>query len=379
MSVAHQRAGTEQNSKLKLLVPAVSKFFTPLVLHDAFVYQDQRRFISHRRFVAPSFNDVRLILNTAQVMSLVRAGPLDLITFDGDVTLYDDGQSLVPENSVIPRIMGLLRKGTRIGIVTAAGYTEGARYYERLHGLLDAIRASDMPTNYKQNLIVMGGESSYLFKYSADENHLLQWVPRKDWILEEMRSWTEDDIRLLLDVAETALRECVKNMRLSAQIIRKERAVGIVPANPGGRFAREQLEETVLVTQKILEMSEVGRRLPFCAFNGELLLPRHVKSLCLTRAQKVETTSSSTLATNHGVSSLASASSAASRAARRFTLVINSFPPAPTISRLALPVLRLGSPTRQRHALFWMRSLSWTRCNKGSRCDPRRKSLNFPT
>lgn len=269
MPVAHQRAGTEQNSKLKLLVPAVSKFFTPLLLHDAFVYQDMRRLISHRRFVAPSFNDVRLILNTAQVMSLVRAGPLDLITFDGDVTLYDDGQSLVPENQVIPRIMGLLRKGTRVGIVTAAGYTEGSRYYERLHGLLNAIRASEMPSNFKQNLIVMGGESSYLFKYAEEEKHLLQWVPRRDWVLEEMRTWTEEDVSLLLDVAETALRECVKNMRLQALVIRKERAVGIVPATPGARFAREQLEETVLVTQKILEMSDVGRRLPFCAFNGE--------------------------------------------------------------------------------------------------------------
>lgn len=28
------------------------------------------------------------------------------------------------------------------------------------------------------------------------------------------------------------------------------------------------MEETVLVTQKVLELSVVGRRLPFCAFNG---------------------------------------------------------------------------------------------------------------
>lgn len=249
--VAHQRAGTEQNSKLKLLVPAVSKFFTPLLLHDAFVYQDTRRFISHRRFVAPSFNDVRLILNTAQVMSLVRAGPLDLITFDGDVTLYDDGQSLTPDNPVIPRILELMRKGTRIGIVTAAGYTEARRYYERLHGLLDAIKQSDMPQDYKQNLIVLGGESSYLFKASGTEEHLLDYVPRPDWILKEMESWTDEDVAELLDVAEAALKECVKNMRLPADVIRKERAVGIVPT-AGRRFAREQLEETVLVTQKIL-------------------------------------------------------------------------------------------------------------------------------
>ncbi|KAF3207543.1 IMP 5'-nucleotidase, variant 2 [Orbilia oligospora] len=34
-----------------------------------------------------SFNDIRLILNTAQIMSLVKGGPLQLVTFDGDVTL----------------------------------------------------------------------------------------------------------------------------------------------------------------------------------------------------------------------------------------------------------------------------------------------------
>jgi IMP and pyridine-specific 5'-nucleotidase len=45
------------------------------------------------------------------------------------------------------------------------------------------------------------------------------------------------------------------------------RAVGIIP-KPGHRFPREALEETVLVAQKILELSVVGRRLPFCAFNG---------------------------------------------------------------------------------------------------------------
>lgn len=252
----------------------MSKFFTPLLLHDAFIYQDARRFISHRRFVAPSFNDIRIILNTAQVMSLVRAGPLQLVTFDGDVTLYDDGQSLTPDNPIIPRILGLMRNGTSIGIVTAAGYTESRRYYERLFGLLDAIHSSDLPKHLKQNIIVLGGESSYLFKYADDAPNLLKFVPRKDWILEEMQSWTEEDVTALLNVAEAALKECVNNLRLQAELIRKERAVGIIPA-PGGRFTREQLEETVLVTQKILEMSDVGQRLPFCAFNGKPLTPQN--------------------------------------------------------------------------------------------------------
>ncbi|KAF3207542.1 IMP 5'-nucleotidase [Orbilia oligospora] len=63
--------------------------------------QDAKRAISSRRFVSPSFNDIRLILNTAQIMSLVKGGPLQLVTFDGDVTLYDDGASLIPSNQVM--------------------------------------------------------------------------------------------------------------------------------------------------------------------------------------------------------------------------------------------------------------------------------------
>ncbi|EON65249.1 IMP-specific 5'-nucleotidase 1 [Coniosporium apollinis CBS 100218] len=265
--IAHQKAGTHAHSKLKLLVPSVGIFFTPLPLHDAFIYQDSRRFISYRRFVPPSFNDIRLILNTAQVMSLVRSGPLELVTFDGDVTLYDDGESLTADNVVIPRILRLMRAGTKVGIVTAAGYTDGKKYYGRLHGLLDAVHASDLPLALKQNLVVLGGESNYLFKFNRDHPDLLEFVPREEWVLPEMALWLEQDIDALLDVAEVALKDCIKNMRLQAQVLRKERAVGIVPA-VGSKLAREQLEETVLVAQKILEMSEVGRRLPFCAFNG---------------------------------------------------------------------------------------------------------------
>jgi IMP and pyridine-specific 5'-nucleotidase len=71
--------------------------------------------------VAPSFNDIRLVLNTSQIMSLARSGGIDLVTFDGDVTLYEDGQSVEPDSPIIPRILDLLRRGTKVGIVTAAG------------------------------------------------------------------------------------------------------------------------------------------------------------------------------------------------------------------------------------------------------------------
>lgn len=272
--VGHQNKGTSQRSKLKFLVPSVGVFFTPLLLENAFVYQDSRRRISSRRFVPPSFNDIRLTLNSAQMMSLVRSGPLQLVTFDGDVTLYDDGQSLTEHNPVIRRILKLLAQNIKVGIVTAAGYTDASKYYGRLYGLLEAIKTRVTTEEIRNpELIVLGGESNYLFTFDLSSRHLLRYVPRKEWMLDEMKQWTEPDVTALLNVAEKALRECVSNMDLSAEILRKERAVGIIQKAGSDlpKFTREQLEETVLVTQQVVEMSAAGRKLPFCAFNGKLL------------------------------------------------------------------------------------------------------------
>ncbi|KAK0633710.1 imp-specific 5'-nucleotidase-like protein [Immersiella caudata] len=258
-------------SKLKLLVPSIGPFFTRLPLEAAFKFQDRKRYISSRRFVSPSFNDVRLILNSAQIMAVTTYGTLQLATFDGDVTLYDDGQSLEPASPVIPRLMDLLRNNVKIGIVTAAGYTTAERYHSRLHGLLDALaNSTELTPSQKQNLVVMGGESNYLFEFSPNEPHLLAPVPRSRWLTPEMASWNEQDIEELLDVAEAALGDCIKSLNLPATLMRKDRAVGIIPATPDIRIPRESLEETVLVVQKILELSSAGRsrRVPFCAFNG---------------------------------------------------------------------------------------------------------------
>jgi IMP and pyridine-specific 5'-nucleotidase len=57
----------------------------------------------------------------------------------------------------------LMSHDTKIGIVTAAGYTEAERYYGRLHGLLEAIKVSEILTPaQKRNLVVMG-KSSFPF------------------------------------------------------------------------------------------------------------------------------------------------------------------------------------------------------------------------
>lgn len=280
-------------SKLKMLVPSIGSFFTPLHLQAAFIYQDQHRAISSRRFVAPSFNDIRLILNTAQIMALIRpTSPpnptniianvsnraikanssinLKLLTFDGDVTLYDDGASLTSENPVITRLIHFLSQNICIGIVTAAGYTDASKYYHRLHGLLDAIKSSNIvTTDQKHNLIVMGGESNFLFVFDESSEHCLRYVHRRDWILPIMHSWNEEAIQSLLTIAEGALKNCIKTLHLPAEILRKERAVGIFP-RPGYRFTREQLEETVLVVQQVVEMAPEVQQggIPFCAFNG---------------------------------------------------------------------------------------------------------------
>ncbi|KAF4119856.1 IMP and pyridine-specific 5'-nucleotidase [Geosmithia morbida] len=294
--ISKQDHHTAFPSKLRMLVPTAGPFFTRLPLEAAFKYQDRKRYMSSRRYVAPSFNDVRQILNSAQVMA-VTGGALQLATFDGDVTLYDDGLCLEPDSPVVPRLLDLLRKNIKIGIVTAAGYTTADRYYERLHGLLDAIAdATDLDPVQKSSIVIMGGEDNYLFEFSPSSPHRLSPVPRDRWLTPDMAAWSESDISSLLDVAESALRDCVRNMNLPATIVRKDRAVGIVPTDPGVRIARESLEETVLVVQRILEVSTASasvsasasasaaskhsrsvsvastsrprQKIPFCAFNG---------------------------------------------------------------------------------------------------------------
>lgn len=123
---------------------------------------------------------------------------------------------------------------------------------------------NDIPAH---QLVVMGGEANFLFAYTPDVEHKLERIPPEVWQLPEMNTWTEDNIKNLLDVAESALKQCVAALNMPVSVLRKSRAVGIYPP-AGVKLAREQLEETVLVVQRILEMSPAGKKIPFCAFNG---------------------------------------------------------------------------------------------------------------
>ncbi|KAF9160943.1 IMP 5'-nucleotidase, partial [Actinomortierella ambigua] len=72
------KKGVPEHSRLHRIVPSVASFFTPLPLAAAFLDANAKHSIAARRFVPPSFNDIRRLLNTAQVMAI--APTVSLIT-----------------------------------------------------------------------------------------------------------------------------------------------------------------------------------------------------------------------------------------------------------------------------------------------------------
>ena len=296
-------------SRLNQLVPTVGQFFTELPLQDAFAIEDSRRCISRRVLVSPSFNDVRVCLNTAQILALARHSKnersphsLKLITFDGDLTLYDDSESIISGSPVTERIITLLEMDFFVGVVTAAGYPGqgGApQYYNRLKGLIDEIRKSTSLTPYqKENFLVMGGESNYLFRYRNSLGNL-QYVNGDKWYLPIMQEWDKKQVDTLVGKAENHLKFLRRLLKLDdyskTSIIRKERSVGIVPVK-GYEILRENLEEMVLSCS--IELGEVVGKLPqpsdpqdkvrFCAFNGgwDVWIDIGDKSLGIAALQK---------------------------------------------------------------------------------------------
>lgn len=288
--------GTVGRSRLNSLVPSIGTFFTKLPLEKAFLWEDSIKAISARRMIAPSFNDVRNILNTAQIFHFVRqkklgvhGKPLRLVTFDGDVTLYEDGGSLNETNPVIPYIVKLLGCGIHVGIVTAAGYDEASTYERRMGGLIDNLHSSDLTLEQKCRLTIMGGESNYLFRYYEDEEldstredgkkYGFKSIDKEVWFLKQMDEWSDDDMMQTLDFAERTLHTLKRRLNLPQDIpiIKKKRAVGIVP---GHRFdqklqktipvklAREQLEEIVMTLQNSLTNFAPSNRIQFSCFDG---------------------------------------------------------------------------------------------------------------
>ena len=76
---------------------------------------DKQRSFSERRFVPPSFNDIRHLLNHAQVIAI--ASQLELITFDGDMTLYADGADFQKDSQLVTLLCKLLAFGKKVRVI----------------------------------------------------------------------------------------------------------------------------------------------------------------------------------------------------------------------------------------------------------------------
>jgi len=139
---------------------------------------------------------------------------------------------------------------------------------------------------------VAASPSTQLPSFSP-HSHRLAFVPDAEWKSPEMASWTLGEIERLLDAAQAALEEGAARLRLPVRVIRKERAVGVLPLAP---TVYEVLEDLAISVQVELaggkrwegekDKSNRGRGregegegssessssspplLPFCAFNG---------------------------------------------------------------------------------------------------------------
>lgn len=158
-----------EKSRLLQLVPTVGIFHTSLPMLRAFRIYDTKYSITQRRHIAPTFNEIRHILNLAQIIAIGES--LKLITFDGDQTLYNDGGNFDAANDELAlAIIRLLCHGVKVAVVTAAGYGwVGEKYEMRLKGLLTRFIEEKMTKENVENFFVFGGESNYLFQCTLVE------------------------------------------------------------------------------------------------------------------------------------------------------------------------------------------------------------------
>mmetsp|Transcript_3945 Transcript_3945/g.11810 ORF Transcript_3945/g.11810 Transcript_3945/m.11810 type:complete len:405 (+) Transcript_3945:111-1325(+) len=263
----HRRAGGENSavapiSRLKELVPQVGFFFTPLPLVEAFRRYDASVAMTSRKFVPPSFNDIRHMLNISQLLVLQRN--LRLITFDGDQTLYQDGGDFHPESGLVQHLVDLLEEGVYVALVTAAGYENNPEKYEsRLSGLLEGFLKRQLPADATKRFYVMGGECNFLYRCKPDYH--LEVVEDAHFVTDEMTAWKEEQITTLLDNAERSLSEAIQAMNLSYKVLRKSRGVGLIKMG-SAKASREQLDELALRAKHEINELQLGIR--FCAFNG---------------------------------------------------------------------------------------------------------------
>lgn len=323
----HRNHSGNGPSKLKQLVPSVGTFHTHLPLRHAFIAYNKKYMLTKRRFISISFNEIRHILNLAQIMafrgdhesegfknsmhewekspgmfhamkpaSVSDLPPLVLgetvndeqkrfddyqsfegpkmITFDGDQTLYSDGANFEQNPQLANYIYLLLRHGVHIAVVTAAGYEYNVERYEtRLSGLLSYFKERQLPPEDCNKFYLFGGECNYLLSLGSDYKlHPVKetgpggWHTATKFIVEAPCNWEESGINTILDIAQASISDSVEELKIRGKVIRKKRSIGLIKVTDRD-IPREALDETVLRVQEKLDES-FSVNLPFCAFNG---------------------------------------------------------------------------------------------------------------
>ena len=321
--------GSSQPSRLQQLVPTIGIFHTPLPLRAAFSIYNEKHRLTRRKHIQISFNEIRHILNLAQIIAMRRRdvrgkeaydilcsstrclyeessqsndeqenqenshlvdsssdfngmnsrqfdGP-KLISFDGDQTLYSDGTNF-DDNPKLARYMELLLcHGTNVAVVTAAGYEYNVEKYEfRISGLLQHFAKRNLTAEECERFYLFGGECNYLLRLGADYHlHPVKehgpggWITATQYLDDTPGNWEESRITALLDVVENKANTVVKDLCLRGRVIRKRRAVGLVPKQDS-EITRESLDEVVLSYQEEVHAMNngAGPGLPYCAFNG---------------------------------------------------------------------------------------------------------------
>lgn len=224
-------------SQLRQYVPSIGVFHTSLNMRQAFQVYDDKYAISQRRHLPPTFNEIRHILNLAQVIALSKT--LSLISFDGDQTLYSDGGNFDDNEELAMGIIYLMKSGVNVALITAAGYgLDNTKYEVRLGGLLDKFVSSQLTDEEVGRFYVFGGECNYLFQCSrtTGENPkcFLKPILPEVWQAENLpgpkpMNWPAEEVTRLLDIAEKSMTETISQLRLRAKILRKDKAIGVYP------------------------------------------------------------------------------------------------------------------------------------------------------
>ena len=125
--------------------------------------------------------------------------------------------------------------------------------------------------------MVIGGECNYLFQCDSacrlQELELAEWIP-------VAAGWADADIQRMVDVAEQSMLSACARLKIRAKVIRKARAVGIIPGGAEGKekapngsgsksIRRELLDEVCLSVHHTFTTGGADiPTLPYCAFNG---------------------------------------------------------------------------------------------------------------